>query len=68
MLGGAINGTGAIVLEATAAANDSLVARITRLVREAHGRRAPIESLADRIAAVFVPAVLAVAVLTFLGW
>jgi heavy metal translocating P-type ATPase len=68
VLGGAINGTGAIVLEATAAAPDSLVARITRLVREAHGRRAPIESLADRIAAVFVPAVLAVAVLTFLGW
>ena len=68
VLGGAINGTGAIVLEATAAANDSLVARITRLVREANGRRAPIESLADRIAAVFVPAVLAVAVLTFLGW
>ncbi len=68
VLGGAINGTGAIVLEAIAAANDSLVARITRLVREAHGRRAPIESLADRIAAVFVPAVLAVAVLTFLGW
>jgi heavy metal translocating P-type ATPase len=68
VLGGAINGTGAIVLEATAAAHDSLVARITRLVREAHGRRAPIESLADRIAAVFVPAVLAVAVLTFLGW
>ncbi len=68
MLGGAINGTGAIVLEATAAAHDSLVARITRLVREAHGRRALIENLADRIAAVFVPAVLAVAVLTFLGW
>ncbi len=68
VLGGAINGTGAILLEATAAANDSLVARITRLVREAHSRRAPIESLADRIAAVFVPAVLAVAVLTFLGW
>ncbi len=68
VLGGAINGTGAVVIEATAAAHDSLVARIARLVREAHARRAPIESLADRIAAVFVPAVLAVAVLTFLGW
>jgi Cu+-exporting ATPase len=68
VLGGAINGVGAVVIEATAAAHDSLVARITRLVREAHGRRAPIENLADRIAAVFVPAVLAVAVATFLGW
>jgi heavy metal translocating P-type ATPase len=68
VLGGGINGSGAIVIEATAAAGDSLVARITRLVREAHARRAPIENLADRVAAWFVPAVLAVAVLTFLGW
>ncbi|MFM1902703.1 MAG: hypothetical protein RLZZ440_603 [Planctomycetota bacterium] len=68
VLGGAINGTGAVVIEATAAAHDSLVARIARLVRDAHARRAPIESLADRISAVFVPVVLSVAVLTFLGW
>ena len=68
VFGGAINGTGAIVMQATAAAADSLVARITRLVREAHGRRAPIENLADRVAAWFVPVVLAVAVATFLGW
>ena len=59
---------GAVVIEATATAGDSLVARITRLVRAAHGRRAPIENLADRVAAWFVPAVLAVAALTFLGW
>jgi heavy metal translocating P-type ATPase len=68
VLGGGINGSGAIVIEAKAAAGDSLVARIMRLVREAHARRAPIENLADRVAAWFVPAVLAVAVLTFLGW
>jgi Cu+-exporting ATPase len=68
VLGGAINGTAAIVIRADAAAADSLVARIARLVRDAHGRRAPIERLADRIAAVFVPAVLAVALATFLGW
>jgi len=68
VLGGAINGSGALVIEVRAAAADSLVARITRLVREAHGRRAPIENLADRVAAWFVPAVLLVAVLTFLGW
>ncbi len=68
VLGGAINGAGAITIQATSAAAESLVARITRLVREAHEKRAPIEQLADRIAAVFVPAVLAIALATFLGW
>ena len=68
VLGGSINGTGAIVIEATALASDSLVARIAKLVREAHARRAPIENLADRVAARFVPAVLAAAVVTFFGW
>ncbi|MFM7109100.1 MAG: copper-transporting P-type ATPase [Planctomycetaceae bacterium] len=68
VLGGAINGPAAIVVEATAAVHDSLVARIARLVRDAHSRRAPVERLADRIAAIFVPAVLAIAVLTFAAW
>lgn len=68
VLGGSITGRGSIVIEATATAGDSLVARITRLVREAHARRAPIEQLADRVSAWFVPAVLGVAVATFLGW
>jgi heavy metal translocating P-type ATPase len=68
VLGGAINGPAAIVMEATAASADSLVARITRLVREAHATRAPIEKLADRVAAVFVPVVVAIAVATFFGW
>jgi Cu+-exporting ATPase len=68
VLGGAINGSAAIVVRADVAAEGALVSRITRLVREAHEHRAPIEQLADRVAAVFVPAVLAVAVATFLGW
>jgi len=68
VIGGAINGAGAITIEARATAGDSLVARIARLVREAHERRAPIERLADRIAAIFTPAVLAVAALTFVVW
>jgi heavy metal translocating P-type ATPase len=68
VLGGAVNGAAAITIEARTTAGESLVARITRLVREAHERRAPIENLADRIAAVFTPAVLAVAVLTFCLW
>ena len=68
VLGGAINGSGAIVIEATAVAHDSLVARIARLVSEAQEKRAPIEQLADRISSFFVPAVLVVALLTFLVW
>ena len=68
VLGGAINGSGALVIEAETAASGSLVARITRLVREAHEQRAPIEQLADRISAIFVPIVLAIALLTFLLW
>ena len=68
VLGGAVNGAAAITIEARTTAAESLVARITRLVREAHERRAPIENLADRIAAVFTPAVLAVALLTFGLW
>ncbi|MFM8892918.1 MAG: hypothetical protein ACKOTB_15125, partial [Planctomycetia bacterium] len=68
VLGGAINGSGTIVMEAATAADGALVARIARLVREAHEKRAPIEQVADRIAAVFVPIVLALAVVTFLAW
>jgi len=68
VLGGAINGSGALVIQAETAASGSLVARITRLVREAHEQRAPIEQLADRISAIFVPIVLAIALLTFLLW
>ena len=68
VLGGAINGSAVIVVAAETAAADSLVARIARLVREAHEHRAPIERLADRVAAVFVPAVLAVAAATFAAW
>jgi Cu+-exporting ATPase len=68
VLGGAINGAGAIVVEAATTAADSLVARIARLVREAHEQRAPVELLADKVAAAFVPAVLAIALATFLGW
>ncbi len=68
VLGGAINGTGALVIEAGTEPHDTLVARIARLVREAHAKRAPIEQLADRISAAFVPAVLLIALLAFAGW
>ena len=68
VLGGAINGSGAIVIETETAADGALVARIARLVREAHEKRAPIEQLADQISGIFVPIVLAISLLTFLVW
>ena len=68
VLGGAINGPGLVVMRADTTASGALVARIARLVREAQSRRAPIEALADRAAALFTPAVLLVALATFLGW
>ncbi len=65
---GSLNGLGRLRVRATAAASGSTVARILRLVREAQGRRAPIQHLADRVSAAFVPAILGIAVVTFLVW
>ena len=45
-----------------------MLAQIVRLLRDAQGSRAPIQHLADRISAIFVPTVLGLAILTFLGW
>ena len=55
-------------MRAEVASAGSLVARITRLVREAHAARAPIEQLADRISARVVPAVVLAALITLVGW
>ncbi len=68
VLGGSLNGAGALVMQAEASSAGSLVARITRLVREAHAARAPIEQLADRISARVVPAVVLAAAITLVGW
>jgi Cu+-exporting ATPase len=65
---GTVNRTGTFVFRATAVGRDTTLARIIRLVEEAQGSRAPIQRLADRVAAVFVPIVLVVAAVTFLGW
>ncbi|MGL4965708.1 MAG: heavy metal translocating P-type ATPase [Inquilinus sp.] len=65
---GALNGTGALTLEATAVGEDSTIARIVRLVEAAQSGKAPIQKAVDRISAVFVPIVLVLAVLTFAGW
>jgi Cu+-exporting ATPase len=65
---GTVNRTGTFLFRATRVGADTTLARIVRLVEEAQGSRAPIQRLADRVAAVFVPIVLAIAALTFAGW
>ncbi|MBI5504415.1 MAG: copper-translocating P-type ATPase [Deltaproteobacteria bacterium] len=66
--GGTINGTGAFRFKATAIGARSVLGQIVRLMREAQGSRAPIQDLADRISAVFVPAVIAMSLLTLAAW
>jgi Cu+-exporting ATPase len=68
LIGATVNGTGAVVMRAEKVGSETLLARIVALVAEAQRSRAPIQSLADRVAGVFVPAVVAVAVLTFAAW
>lgn len=66
--GGTVNGTGAFEFEVTAAGSDTVLAHIVELVEAAQGSKPPIQRLADRISAVFVPAVLSVALATFVVW
>lgn len=66
--GATINGTGTLVIRAEHVGADSLLAQIVRMVGDAQRTRAPIQRLADRVAGYFVPAVMAVAVLTFAIW
>jgi Cu+-exporting ATPase len=66
--GGSINTTGAFLFKATAVGKDTALARIVTYVEEAQASRPPIQRLADRIAAVFVPIVFGIAAATFLGW
>jgi Cu+-exporting ATPase len=68
VIGATVNGTGALVVRAERVGAETLLARIVALVAEAQRSRAPIQRLADRVAAWFVPAVIGVAILTFAGW
>ncbi len=68
VIGGTINRTGAFRYRATTLGSDSVLARIVQLMRDAQGSRAPIQRLADRISAVFVPVVLSIAIATFVIW
>jgi Cu+-exporting ATPase len=66
--GGALNTSGRIEVETTAIGAETVLARIIRLVEDAQAAKAPIQRLVDRVAAVFVPIVLAVAAVTVVGW
>jgi Cu+-exporting ATPase len=66
--GGTVNGPGSFVMRAERVGSDTLLGQIVNMVAEAQRSRAPIQSLADKVAGIFVPAVLAVSVLTLILW
>ncbi len=66
--GGTVNGSGSFVMRAQRVGGDTLLGQIVAMVAEAQRSRAPIQGLADKVAGVFVPAVLAVSLLTFVAW
>ncbi len=68
LISGSLNSYGSLVYEAKQAARDSVLARIIAVVEEAQSSKAPIQKLADKVAAVFVPVVLVIALGTFLVW
>jgi len=68
LVAGALNGHGRLRARVTAAADGSTLARLLGLLRQAQGQKAPTQRLADRVVAVFVPAVIALAALTFGAW
>ena len=66
--GGTVNGTGTFVMRAERVGSETLLAQIVHMVSEAQRSRAPVQKLADRVAAYFVPAVVLIAILTFAIW
>jgi Cu+-exporting ATPase len=68
VIGATVNGTGSFTMRAERVGSETMLARIVQLVSQAQRSRAPIQRLADKVAAWFVPAVIAVAILTFVLW
>ena len=68
LTGGSINGDGRIVMQVSATGTDTVLSHIIRLVEDAQAAKAPIQRLVDQVAAVFVPVVLGIALVTLLGW
>ncbi len=68
VIGATLNTTGAITIRATRVGKDTFLAQVARIVRETQGTKVPIQELADRVTGAFVPAILAIALLTFAAW
>jgi P-type Cu+ transporter len=68
VVGGTVNGQGSLVFQATRVGRDTVLAQIIRMVEAAQGSKLPIQALVDRVTKYFVPAVIGIAVLTFLIW
>ncbi len=68
VIGATVNGTGSIIIKAEKIGSDTLLAQIVQMVADAQRSRAPIQKMADVVAAYFVPTVVAVAVITFIIW
>jgi P-type Cu+ transporter len=68
LIGGTVNGTGTLVLRAERVGSETVLAQIVRMVSEARRTRAPIQRLADVVSSYFVPAVVVVAMISFVGW
>jgi Cu+-exporting ATPase len=66
--GGAVNGEGRMIVNTDAVGAETALARIIRLVEDAQARKAPIQRVVDKVSAVFVPVVIGIALLTWLGW
>ena len=68
VIGATVNGTGSLVLRAERVGSETMLAQIVQMVSQAQRTRAPIQRLADKVAGWFVPAVIAIAVVTFIAW
>lgn len=68
LFAGTINGSGSLSYRADKVGADTVLAQIVRMVREAQGSKAPVQRLVDRVAAVFVPVIMGIALLAFVGW
>ncbi|MDD3698727.1 MAG: heavy metal translocating P-type ATPase [Atribacterota bacterium] len=68
VIGGSINQEGSFIFRATKVGADMALARIIKMVEEAQSSKAPLERLADRVSAIFVPTIIVLSVITFLGW
>ena len=68
LTGGSINGDGRVVMQVSAVGSETVLSSIIRLVEDAQAAKAPIQRMVDQVSAVFVPVVLAIALITLLGW